>query len=78
MITQDDIDGMTEPKTQLVVIDTMQFFEIEVPLDTDPEIFLTSDECRKICAEQITSNITDLEIHHVLTKKDLNGYWINE
>lgn len=77
MITSDDIqcleDEANEKPTQLVVIETMQFFEIEISLDVDPEDYVASDECRAICADKITSGMTDLEVDRVLREKDGNG-----
>ena len=66
MITQEDIDrfeAMQEatPK-QLLIIDTMQFFEIEIPADQDPENFIDSDICRQICADKILGGMTDLKL----------------
>lgn len=57
MITSEDIERFRQmeadsPK-KLLVIDTQQFFEIEIPADLDPDDFLNSDECRQICADRI-------------------------
>ncbi|CBW47005.1 hypothetical protein [Roseovarius sp. 217 phage 1] len=70
MITGDDIRRLEEeaankPK-KLLIIDTMQFFEIEIPEDVDPESFLDSDLCRQVCADKILSGMTDLEINRVM------------
>ncbi|WHM52923.1 hypothetical protein [Sulfitobacter phage vB_SupP_AX] len=81
MITGDDIRRMEEEAaqqpTQLVVIDTMQFFEIEIPADVDAEDFVNSEECRKECAARILNQTTDLDIDRVLKEKDSNGEWIS-
>lgn len=66
MITQEDINRFNEmqesvPK-QLLLIDTMQFFEIEIPEDQDPQKFVDSDICRQICADKILSGVTDLRL----------------
>lgn len=79
MITAEDIQRFKEmeedtPK-KLVVIDTGQFFEIEVPADIDTEEFLDSEECRKICADKILDQTTDLIIDRVLTDQNENGIW---
>lgn len=80
MITGDDIRRLEEEaaavKTQLVVIDTQQFFEIEIPADVDPETFLDSEECRQECAARILNQTTDLTIDRVITEKDDAGEWI--
>ena len=79
MLTGEDIqrcfDEHDNTPKQLVVIETMQFFEIEIPADIDPEDFIQTAECREICAEKITSQMTDLEVQAVAKTKDANGNW---
>jgi len=79
MLTGEDIqrcmDEHNDTPKQLVVIDTMQFFEIEIPADVDPEDFLDSDACRKECADRIINQTTDLNIDRVLKTKDAHGGW---
>lgn len=74
MLTGDDIRRLEEDhekgQKQLVVIDTQQFFELEIPLDVDPEMFLNSDECRAECAARILNQTTDLNIDRVHTRWD--------
>ena len=74
MITGDDIRRLEEEQEkaakQLVVIDTQQFFELEIPLDMDPEEFLNSDECREECAARIINQTTDLNIDRIYKKWD--------
>ena len=70
VITVEDMDRFKEmqdetPK-QLVVIDTIQFFEIEIPADMNPNEFVDTDECRKLCADKILSQTTDLRFENVL------------
>ena len=79
MITAEDIERFRQmeedaPK-KLVVIETQQFFEIEIPADIDPEEFVNSDECRQICAGKILDQTTDLIVERVGTEKDENGVW---
>jgi len=80
MITGDDIRRLEEEaaavKTQLIVIDTGQFFEIEIPADMDPETFVDSEECREECAARILNQTTDLIIDRVIKEKDDAGEWI--
>ena len=78
MLTQEDIDRFREmeessPK-QLLVIDTQQFFEIEIPADMNAEEFLNSDECREICADRIKDQTTDLNLDRVATTMT-DGVW---
>lgn len=79
MITGDDIRRLEEEAaevgTKLVVIDTQQFFEIEIPADVDPETFVNSEECRQECAARILNQTTDLTIDRVITEKDDGGAW---
>lgn len=79
MITGEDIDRMIEEeknqKTKLLVIDTMQFFEIEVPMDVDPDWFLSTQACADICADKIKGGMTDLNLDRVITEKDEHGEW---
>lgn len=79
MITGEDIQRCKDEKQglQLVVIDTQQFFEFEIPADQDPEDFLNSDSCRMECAMRIMNQTTDLNIDRVMTKYDeVNEEWI--
>ncbi len=74
MITQEDINRFEQmqeatPK-KLVVIDTMQYFEIEIPTEIHSQEFVESKECRKICADKILSQMTDLNLHQVLDVYD--------
>lgn len=57
-------------KKKLIVIETAQFFEIEVPADTDEKVYVESDECRNICADKIACGMTDLTVERVLTRYD--------
>lgn len=70
MLTGEDIDRLHEDHAKvgkkLMVIETMQFFEIEIPTDIDPEEYLITQECRDICADKIKSGITDLEIDRMM------------
>lgn len=79
MITGDDIkrleDEAKEVKSKLVVIDTMQFFEIEIAADLDAEEFINSELCRQECAERILNQTTDLKLDRVLKEKDEHGGW---
>ncbi|ANJ20670.1 hypothetical protein RDp07_gp10 [Roseobacter phage RD-1410Ws-07] len=81
MITGEDIERLEEEasqvKTQLVVIDTQQFFELEIPADMDPEEFINSEFCRFECAARIINQTTDLNIDRVITEKDDDGEWIS-
>ena len=60
---------------KLIVIDTMQFFEIEVEDDVDPEDFVQSDACRAECADRIRNGTTDLDINQIAYTKDANDIW---
>lgn len=77
MITGDDIQRLEEEAaatpTQLLIIDTMQFFEIEVPVDVDPEEFVASSECYQICAGKILSGTTDLKLERIEPCQDQNS-----
>lgn len=79
MITGEDIERLEEEaaqvKTQLVVIDTQQFFEFEIPADMDPEEFVDSEYCRFESARRIINQTTDLTIDRVITEKDDDGEW---
>lgn len=48
-----------------LVIETLQFFEIDVPDDTDAESYLDTLECREICADKILSGVTELKLERV-------------
>lgn len=81
MITGEDIDRCIEEKQglKLVVIDTQQFFEFEIPADMDPEEFLDSDTCRMECAMRIMNQTTDLTIDRVYNTYDtVNEEWTDE
>lgn len=81
MITGEDIDRCIEEKQdkKLVVVDTMQFFEFEIPADQDPEEFINSTECRAECAALILNQTTDLTLDRVYTKYDtVNEEWTDE
>lgn len=72
MITQEDIEAFRETKKdkKLVVVETMQFFEFEIPIDQDPEEFIDSDECRNECAARIINQTTDLSLDRVYMNYD--------
>lgn len=81
MITGEDIDRCIEEKQgiKLVVVDTQQFFEFEIPQDQDAEEFVNSAECRANCAALILNETTDLTIDRVYNRWDLiNEEWTNE
>ena len=63
---------------KLLVIETQQFFEIEVPMDTDPEEYLLTDECKQACADKIISGTTDLTIEDILYWDKTKEEWTNE
>lgn len=69
MLTGEDIRRLEEEEAakpkKLLIIDTMQFFEIEIPVDLDAEHYVDSDECREICAEKILSQMTDLKLERI-------------
>lgn len=79
MITGEDIrrleDEEKNQKTKLVVIDTMQFFEIEIAADVDAEAFVDSELCRQYCAQRILNQTIDLKIDRVGTEKDEDDNW---
>lgn len=76
MITGHDIDNARQeyernkPDKKLVVVETMQFFEFEIPCDQDPEEFIDSEECRQECAARILNQTTDLTLERVYTTYD--------
>lgn len=74
MLTREEIEEWNG-KTKLIVVDTMQFFEIEVPVDTDEEEYLQSQDCKDQCAELIRTGMTELNLERVLENKDASGYW---
>lgn len=78
MITGEDIQRLEEEQNnqpkKLVVIDTMQFFEIEIPEDVDAEEFLNSDECRQECADRILNQTTDLKLDRILRPNKTGDY----
>ena len=70
MITQEDIDRFRQmqedqPK-KTVVIETVQFFEIEIPADIDAQTFVDSQVCRDECADLIKNGTTDLTIERII------------
>lgn len=80
MITKEDIDRCKDEKQglKLVVVDTMQFFEFEIPERMDPEEFVDSAECRNKCAALILNQTTDLTIDRICTKYDeVNQEWLD-
>lgn len=80
MITGEDIRCCEEEKQglKLVVIDTQQFFEFEIPADKDPDEFLNSDTCRMECVMRIMNQTTDLTIDRVCTQYDeVNEQWLD-
>ena len=72
MITGEDIAELERNKVgkKLIVIETMQFFEIEVPITQDVDEFMESEECRKHCASLIEFGFTDLTVDRVLENYD--------
>ena len=72
MITGDDIRCLEEEAAKvgkkLLVIETQQFFEIEVPADMNTHEYVKTDECKKICADKIISGMTDLYVKRVYTE----------
>lgn len=81
MITGEDIDRCKEEKqgVKLVVVDTMQFFEFEIPQNQDAEEFVNSAECRAECAALILNQTTDLTIDRVYNRWDqINEEWVDE
>lgn len=82
MITGDDIRRLEEDAAKvgkkLIVIETQQFFEIEVPMDIDAEEFLLTDECKRQCADKILSGLTDLNVEDILYWDQTNEEWTNE
>ena len=74
MITQEDIDRLEEEAAQVprqtIIIDTMQFFEIEIPADQDPQKFIDSDICRQICADKVLRGVTDLKLETVIKEEE--------
>ena len=79
MITAEDIERFRQmeedsPK-KLLVIDVMQFFEIEIPADINEADFIESEKCRKICADKILDQTIDLSIDRIATTKDKDGIW---
>ncbi len=80
MITGEDINRCKDEKqgVKLVVVDTMQFFEFEIPEGMDPEEFVNSDKCRAECAALILNQTTDLTIDRVCTQYDeVNEQWLD-
>lgn len=79
MITGEEIQNCEDEKqgVKLVVVDTMQFFEFEIPAGQDPDDFINSDECRQECAARILNQTTDLNVDRVYTEYDsVNQEWI--
>lgn len=80
MLTGDDIRRLEEEHNavpqKLVVIETMQYFEIEIPADMDTDQFIASEDCRKQCADKILSQTTDLTLERVFTNyNEVTGEW---
>ena len=80
MITGEDIRRLEEEAEKvdkkLLVIETQQYFEIEVPVDVDPTDYVNSEQCRKICAARILDQTTDLVLQEILTTYDPESeYW---
>ncbi len=82
MITGDDIRRLEEDAAKvgkkLIIIETQQFFEIEVPQDIDPEAFVNTDECKQDCADKILSGLTDLTVEDILYWNQTKKEWTNE
>lgn len=72
MLTGEDIQRLEEEADKvgkkLLVVETQQFFEIEVPADMNTHEYVETDECKKICADKIMSGMTDLCVERVYTK----------
>jgi len=80
MITGDDIRRLEEEATRvgkkLLIVETQQFFEIEIPADINTHEYVETDECKKICADKILSGITDLYVERVYTEyNEVTGEW---
>lgn len=56
---------MLKPKTKRLIIDTAQFFEIEIPEHIDPDWYINTQECRDECADRIKSGFTDLNLERI-------------
>lgn len=68
MITGDDIRRLREESQEekrTLVVDTLQFFEIEIPADKDPEEYVNSTECKLECAKQILDGDIELDLDHI-------------
>lgn len=81
MITGEDIQRCKDEKQgmKLVVIDTQQFFEFEIPVSQDPEEFLKSEECITECAALILNQTTGLTIDRVYKTYDpVNEEWTDD
>ena len=79
MITGEDIQRCEDEKqgVKLVVVDTQQFFEFEIPVHLDAENYINSAECRALCAALILT--IDLVIDHICTEYDsVNKEWIDD
>lgn len=78
MLTGEDIqrleDEANKQPKKLLIIDTQQFFEIEIPEDVDAEWFLNSDECRQKCADRILNQTTDLKLDQILDPNQNGDY----
>jgi len=74
MITGEDIQRCKDKKqgVKLIVVDTQQFFEFEIPEDQDPDEFVNSAECRAECAARILNQTTDLQIDRVCTEFNIS------
>jgi hypothetical protein len=80
-LTGEDIRRLEEEQAKiskkLVVVDTMQFFEIEIPADLDAEFYVDSEACRKICADKILSQMTDLKLDRTMKWDAEKEKWID-
>lgn len=80
MITIEDINRCKDEKQnlKLVVVETTQFFEFEIPANQDPEEFVNSTDCLLKCAAQILNQTVELTVDRVCTEYDeTNEMWID-
>lgn len=80
MITGEDIERCKAEKQglKLVVIDTQQFFEIEIPVSMNEKEYINSAECRQKCAAMLLDQTTDLVIDRVCDDYDsVNEMWLD-
>jgi len=82
VITGDDIqrleDDAAKVGKKLLIIETQQFFEIEVPQDINTEAFVLTNECKQECANKILSGLTDLTVEDILYWDQTKEEWTNE